>query len=111
MTPSRRTPSRGGNNGRSRSRLVCSSAACVAGAAPDRLRVTCWKSAYFTLAVTVRPECPPWLHAAQTWASTGVSAGSTSSQRKTSRGVSKTWGATPRVGGPGGQTARPALRP
>jgi len=28
-----------------------------------------------------------------------------------SRGVSKTWGATPRVGFPGGQSARPAPRP
>ena len=29
----------------------------------------------------------------------------------TTRGVSKTWGATPRAGLPGGQIARPALRP
>ncbi len=32
-------------------------------------------------------------------------------QRRHSRGVSETWGATPRVGLPGGQSARPASPP
>ncbi len=31
--------------------------------------------------------------------------------RRKLQGVSKTWGAMPRVGLPGGQSARPALRP
>ena len=86
VTPSRRTPSGDGNNGRSRSRLIRSSVGCVAiGPACDRLRVICWKSAYFSFTVTVRPACPPRLQASQTLANTGASAGATSSQPSRSR--------------------------
>src|ERR1700736_3253060 len=58
-TPMRRTPFRSGNWAASNSALIDAKAEwSEIGAPRDRLRVMIWKSAYFTLSVTVRPLTP-----------------------------------------------------
>jgi hypothetical protein len=58
-TPMRRTPFRSGNWAASNSALIDAKAEwSEIGATRDRLRVMIWKSANFTLSVTVRPLTP-----------------------------------------------------
>ncbi len=85
ITPSNRMPLMTGKSDSRSAYTIASMAACVASStSPVRLRVTCWKSEYLALSVTVRPRMVDSSQYAHIFAMSGLSATRASSRVKRS---------------------------